>query len=415
MSQSIYVTQRLEQALPQEWLTWLRKAGEVAIKQQQSLYLVGGVVRDLLLGRPNFDLDLVVEGDAPTLARQLASPEQVVVHPRFGTAKLCLGNLSLDLVTARAETYPHPGALPIVKPGSIQDDLFRRDFSINAMAIRLSPSGFGELVDPYGGKQDLERGLLRVLHENSFIDDATRILRGLRYEQRLGFHLEPVTKRLLHRDLAMLKTISGDRIRHELELILKEDCPEKILRRAEELGVLKEIHLCLRGNHWLEEKFQQARLHGASLALYFSLLAYNFTEQDSQEFLQRLKMPGAVARAIRDTLHLKEEVKALATPELQPSAIYRLLEGYSPQAILALALASDSPLVAERLHLYLNKLRYVKISLDGEALKRMGIPPGPQLGEIIRALKDARLDGKVKTRKEEEELVRKWLSGQLHR
>ena len=157
------LTQQLERGLPPEFLSWLQLAGKVAAEQEQSLYLVGGAVRDLFLGRADLDLDLVVEGDAPELARRLAAREggKVVVHPRFGSAKLQLENLSLDLITARAETYPRPSALPVVKPGSIWNDLHRRDFSINAMAIRLSPPDFGELVDPYQGRQDLEQGSLK--------------------------------------------------------------------------------------------------------------------------------------------------------------------------------------------------------------------------------------------------------------
>src|SRR4030042_6195240 len=264
----------LEQRLPAESLNLIRAAGELASEQGLGLYLVGGAVRDLLLGRANFDLDLVVEGDAPKLASRLAQREggEIVVHRRFGTAKFRYKKLSIDFVTARAETYAHPGALPTVRPGSIKDDLWRRDFTINAIAIHLDRDNFGTPLDPYGGEDDLENRLIRILHEKSFIDDATRMLRAIRYEQRFDFQLEPNTEELLRRDLGMLNTISGDRIRHELELILKEECPEKMLRRASELGVLKEIHSSLKGNGWLEERFQQARstTHPLPIALYFS-------------------------------------------------------------------------------------------------------------------------------------------------
>ncbi|GAI51444.1 unnamed protein product, partial [marine sediment metagenome] len=218
MSQNL--SSQLEEYLPQQILKLVKDAGEKASKLGQELYLVGGAVRDLFLGRANFDLDLVVEGDAIKLAQELAKDGQakLTVHPRFGTAKLSYTDFSLDLATARRETYSQPGALPTVQPGSLTDDLRRRDFSINAMALCLTPDRFGELVDLYHSKDDLDNGLIRILHPRSFIDDATRILRGLRYEQRLGFKLEPKTAELLRRDAAMLDTISGDRIRHELEL-----------------------------------------------------------------------------------------------------------------------------------------------------------------------------------------------------
>ncbi len=404
---------QLEQRLPPELLNLLQAAAGIAVEQGQGLYLVGGAVRDLLLGRANFDLDLVVEGDAPKLASLLMQREggEVVVHRRFGTAKFRRGDLSIDLATARAETYAHPGALPSVQPGSIRDDLRRRDFTINAMAVPLDVDNFGKLLDHYGGEKDLKDKLIRILHEKSFIDDATRMLRAIRYEQRFEFQLERTTESLLRRDLAMLNTISGDRIRHELELILKEERPERMLRRAGELGVLKEIHPSLKGNGWLEEKFQQAR-SGArhpSTALYFSLLVYRFNQDKGEQFMARLNIPGAVARTMRDTIRLKENLPALAVAQLPPSAIYQLLQDYSPSSILANALASDSPLICQRLHLYLNKLRYVKTALDGEALQKMGLQPGPRLGAMLRALHEAKLDQRVKTRKEEEKLVRRWL------
>ncbi|MFC2003758.1 polya polymerase, partial [Chloroflexota bacterium] len=184
MTKIINLTNKMTKQLPVELVNFMRVAGEVAASQGQSLYLAGGVARDLLLGRANFDLDLVMAGDAIALARQLTPVEQgsITTHPRFGTAKVQWDEWSIDFATARSETYASPGALPTVKPGSINDDLFRRDFTINAMAVYLTPDLYGELVDLYGGQDDLEHKLIRVMHEKSFIDDATRIWRALRYE-----------------------------------------------------------------------------------------------------------------------------------------------------------------------------------------------------------------------------------------
>jgi tRNA nucleotidyltransferase (CCA-adding enzyme) len=408
------VASRLEQLLPSQRLDLIQAAGELARELGVGLYLVGGVVRDLLLGSATFDLDLVAEGDAPRLANLLAERRggQVVIHRRFGTAKLRCQDLSIDLATARAETYAHPGALPTVSPGSINDDLLRRDFTINAMAIHLDPDNFGKLVDPFGGEKDLEHKLIRILHEKSFVDDATRMLRAIRYEQRFDFQLETTAEQLLRRDLSMLHTVSGDRVRHELELILKEEQPEKPLQRAGEVGLLQEIHPSLKGDGWLKKKFPQARsvAHPPPLGLYFSLLVYHLSQKEGEDFIARLRIPGVIARAIRDSLRLKEDLLPLTSADLSPSATYRLLQDYSPTSILACAIASDSSLLHQRLHLYLNKLRYIKTSLNGKALQQLGIPPGRHLGEILRLLHEARLDQKVKTREEEVELVRLWLS-----
>ncbi|MFC1966600.1 CCA tRNA nucleotidyltransferase, partial [Chloroflexota bacterium] len=243
MAEKTNLSSKIEKQLPVELVKFMHAAGQVAASQEQGLYLVGGVVRDLLLGRTNLDLDMVVGGNAIELAQRLAGTTRgkLITHPRFNTAKLRWDTWSVDFATARSETYEKPGALPKVKPGSLASDLFRRDFTINAMAIELSHGRYGQLIDRHGGMDDLKHKLIRILHERSFIDDATRIWRGLRYEQRLDFQLEANTLKLLKRDLPMLDTISGDRIRHELELVLREEFPEKALRRATELGVLPRL------------------------------------------------------------------------------------------------------------------------------------------------------------------------------
>ncbi len=415
MAENINLSSKIEKQLPAELVSIMQTAGEVAASQGESLYLVGGVVRDLLLGRTNLDLDLVVEGDALNLAQRLAdiTHGKITTHPRFNTAKVRWNKWSIDLATARSETYARPGALPTVKPSSIGMDLFRRDFTINTMAIELTPSRYGQLIDLYGGRDDLERKLIRILHERSFIDDATRIWRGLRYEQRLDFQLEPDTLKLLKRDIPMLDTISGDRIRHELELILKEEFPEKVLRRAEELRVLPKLHKSLKGDGWLAEKFGQARQLSSpnlpSVELYMALLAYRLTDEENEKLISRLRLPKSLAQTLRDTNSLKAKLEALAEPELKPSSIYSLLHGYCSPAITANLLAGDSLVARQHIQAFLTKLRYVKPSLTGNDLKKMGIAPGPRMKEILQRLHEARLDGRVTSKQEEEELVREWI------
>jgi len=401
---------QLEKYLPPPVLALIIISGQEAAQLGQELYMVGGVVRDLFLGRANFDYDLVVEGNAIDLARKLAknSRAKLTVHTRFGTSKLIYPEFSLDLATARSEIYSRPGALPTVKPGNLKDDLIRRDFSINAMALHLNPQRFGELIDLYQGRNDLEHQLIRILHPKSFIDDATRILRAIRYEQRLGFKLEAETEKLLRHDMSMLNTISGDRIRHELELILKEYEPERALRRAEALGVLSQLNPSLKGNGLLAKTFVAARQIGKRTSLstlYLCLLIYNLNEKENEEFTSHLNFSKNSVQAMRQTLQLKAQLHNLESPGLKPSDVYRLLHGYSALAIQANALASESPIAHQYLNLYLNKLRYVKPLLNGEDLKKMGIPPGPNIGEILSILLKTRLDGEVRTRKDEEKLV----------
>ena len=413
--ENINLTRQIKEQLPVDLIDFIRKAGDIAEKQQQHLYLVGGVVRDLLLERSNYDLDMVVEGDAIKLAQEMAGINRanITTHTRFGTAKLQWMRRSADLATARAETYARPGALPTVKPGTIVDDLTRRDFTVNAMAIRLNPRHYGELIDPYGGRQDIKKRLVRVLHDKSFTDDATRIWRALRYEQRLSFRIEPTTLMLIERDMDMLGTISGDRIRHELELVLKEELPEKVLQRAGELGVLAKLHPSLKGDDWLAETFAAARerclLDEPNTQLYLALMCYRLTNDETDTLILYLRLPKTTAQVLRDTLAIKSKIKELSTLGLAPSVIYDLLHGYGLTSLTVNALGAGSETVAEHIELYLNVLRYINPALTGEDLKKLGVPKGPKIKEVLQRLREARLDGKVTGKKEEEGMVRGWL------
>ncbi len=408
----INLAQQLGEQLPSDIIDFIQKAGKVAEKRQQRLYVVGGVVRDLLLDRLNTDLDLVVEGDAIKLAREIAASKKAstTVHTRFGTANLKWDSRSVDFITARAETYARPGALPTVRPGSINNDLERRDFTVNTMAVEINPRHYGELIDPFNGRQDLDKKLVRILHKKSFSDDATRIWRAIRYEQRLDFKIESETLRLIKRDIKMLETVSGDRIRHELELVFKEETPEKQLARAAELGVLAAMHPSLRADDWLAETFAAAREKNSPdptpSQLYLALLCYRLNERELEQLIKYLRLTKTTAQVLRNTLAIKEKMKELATPGLAPSIAYHLLHGYSAAAYIANSIGSDSETTAEHIELYLNVLRYVKPALSGKDLEKLGVPRGPRIKEVLQKLREARLDGKISNKGEEEEMVR---------
>jgi tRNA nucleotidyltransferase (CCA-adding enzyme) len=412
VSETVNLSKNIKEQLPADIIDFIKRAGDAAEKRQQRLYLVGGVVRDLLLERGNLDIDMVVEGDAIKLAQEIAGVNQakVTAHPRFGTATLKWEKRSADFATARAETYARPGALPTVKPGTIRDDLARRDFSINAMAIELNPRRYGELIDPFGGRHDLNKKLVCVLHDKSFTDDATRIWRALRYEQRLDFRIEPVTLLLIKRDLAMLKTISGDRLRHELELVLKEESPEKALLRADELGVLAKLHPALKGDGWLRDNFAAARERDEKVTpqLYIALLCYRLSAKELEQLIKFLRLPKATAQALRDTLAIKGKMKELIMPGQAPSVIYNLLHGYGTTAFSAVSIGAGSETAAEHIELYLNVLKHVNPTLTGDDLRQLGVPSGPKIKEVLQKLREARLDGKITSKKEEEDWVKGW-------
>jgi len=415
MSRVLNLKSKIENSLPVELSDLMQTAGELAHQEGQRLYLVGGVVRDLLLGRSNLDLDLVLEGDAIRLARKLEEMKRgkLATHPHFGTAKLEWNGFSLDLATARSESYPSPGALPETRPGTITDDLARRDFSINAMAVSLSPDSFGDLIDLHNSLYDLKERLIRILHDRSFTDDPTRIWRAIRYEQRLNFNLSPKTSRLLKRDIPMLKTVSGDRIRYELECVFKEERPEKVIRRARELGVLQKLHPSLKTGIWLAEKFAAARRlkqpEPPPFELYLAILAYPLKRNEAEELISYLNLPKEAARVLRDSADLKSKLASLDRAEIKPSQIYDTLHEHSEAAVTANLLMTESPSIQQNIELFLDELRNIRTTLTGENLLELGVPKGPQMKKVMELLLYARLDDRVRSKAAEEELVRGWL------
>lgn len=430
------VARRLEEALAAPTLALVRHISQQARAMGFIPYFVGGLVRDLLLGNPVVDIDLVIEGDAIALARQLAADlgGRITTHKRFGTAKWLLsqrvwrhvsgdtpqGNLpdTIDFATARSEFYAHPTALPLVASSSIKQDLHRRDFTINTLAIRLDPDHWGELLDFYGGEEDLRQGVIRVLHSLSFVDDPTRMLRAARLETRLGFRIDPRTESLLIDGLPLLKRVSGDRIRHELDEIFAEPEPERALSRLEELGVLAYIHPRLHSDAWLQSRFRTLReldletwglkAHDRPF-LHLALLAYRLDESDLQSLIERLRVKREDAEEMRLLTSLRSDLKTLRRLRL-PSAIYRLLQPY-PARVLAVAwVASEDKRLRERLLRYQTEWRLVETCITGKDLKAMGMTPGPLFGRLLAALHASRLDGKVRSRQEEEALLKKLLA-----
>jgi len=424
------IAERLEKALPPRLLALLQDAGRTAQEMGYRLYLVGGFVRDLLLGLPEqeeheFDIDVVVEGDAIRLARRLARRcgGRVRSHSRFGTAKWIIEEddspLSIDFATARTEFYEHPTALPQVERSSIQQDLHRRDFTINTLAIRLDPDHYGELLDFFGGEKDLREGRIRVLHSLSFVEDPTRMLRAVRLEQRLGFTIEERTLELMRGALDLLNRVSGERIRHELYLIFQEKEPERALRRLTELGILSQIHPRLRGDEWLAQRYRDLRILADRWSgekpvdrswAYLALLIYRLTAPELETVIQRLRFKRDDADKLRQVVALRRLAPQLADTEQPPSALARLLRPYDEAALFILWLATDDETVRQQVERYQRTLRHVRPTLDGRYLQDLGLKPGPIYGRILERLRDARLDGEVSTVEEEKVLVQKLLA-----
>lgn len=402
----------------------LKDAGRLAEQFGFKAYAVGGFVRDLLMRHPNLDIDIVVEGDGIKFARAFAEEHRIRArcHKKFNTAVLVFPEeLRVDVATARFEYYRYPAALPIVQFGSLKMDLYRRDFTINTLAISLNPKEFGQLIDFFGGQRDLKEKAIRVLHSLSFVEDPTRILRAIRFEQRFGFRIGKQTANLMRNAvrLGLIQKLGGHRFFHEIQHILMEDNPLPAIQRMAECGILPVLAAKMRLDHKIEELFQ--RLHDViswyrlsfldeplvRWWVYFLGLLSCLWPKDLEEAWTRLEIPAAERDRIVWTYHHSEEFLQwfLRLPDHSPSDIYRALQPFSPEELLFIMAKTQREEIRRAISHYLHRYRHVQTELQGRDLKALGIPPGPVYREILDKLLDARLDGKVKNRQEELALV----------
>ncbi|MCD6333835.1 MAG: CCA tRNA nucleotidyltransferase [Candidatus Latescibacteria bacterium] len=408
----------MEARLSPKVRTLFADLGQAADAMGCALYLVGGWPRDLLLNRPNFDVDVVVEGDGVAFAEAFVSKKggRVVSHERFQTAMIVLEDgCKVDVVSARRERYDRPGALPAVELSGIEQDLYRRDFTINSMAIQLNAVGYGRLVDLFGGRRDLRQKTLRVLHKRSFVEDPTRIMRAVRFEQRFGFRMERTTEQLLRRAVAdrMLGRVSPERIREELILLLREERPFKPLLRLDELGVLRTLHPGLRIDGDREDLF--ARI-GETLSwfgqrhpddevdrwmLFFLGLMDALGDEEKSAFAEKWHMPRKVRELVREIDSFPEVLVPLTQAHISASRTYRSLKPLSIESVLFLMARTTEESVEQRIELYLDRLRNASISLSGRDLDNMGIPQGPIFSMILDKVINAKIDGKVCSKEEE--------------
>jgi len=359
-------------------------------------YLVGGSVRDLLLGRPpSFDFDVAVVGDGERYALEMSErlAGRVTAHDRFGTATVHYGDAHVDVATARVETYPAPAALPEVAPAAaIEDDLRRRDFTINAMAIALPD---GELIDPFNGRVHLQDELVRVLHESSFDDDPTRLFRAARYEARLGFRMDPKTETLAFMAAPQVARLSGARVREELYAIFAEDRAERALARLDALGAAAVI-----GMRFVPRPGLLTRLRELSQRYALGLPSWHvglLAIDAPPGKLDELKVQGRVARSVEDADREAQSLRERLTGAQTRAEIVEEIERVGTDTpLLALALADDP-----KLHEYFERLRSVRLEVDGDDLAALGLAESPRVGEVLAELRRQKLNGKVDGRAEE--------------
>jgi len=411
LSEELGRLQRLEQVF--EAVTALSDAYD-------GVYLVGGTVRDILLAERSFDVDIAVEGDAIALAQALADAlgGRVRAHEKFGTAVVVYGDGDrVDVVTARTEFYDAPAALPSVEHASIREDLFRRDFTINAMAVSLKGDDYGRLVDPFGGRVDLDEKRIRVLHNLSFIDDPTRIFRAIRYENRYGFRMDEHTLGLARGciEMGLVGDLSSARLRDELVALLEEGEVDHSILRLAELGADRAIHPHLAADEEavallarLRALTQQYEVEVPAWRLGLIALARKLPPDEVYGWLQRLKMRRRDTEQIAAAVTVGPRiVERLRDQDVEPAEIAALADRYAPDApLFALALADQEPL-----HAYFRGLRDVRLEVSGTDLADLGLAESPRVGEILAELRRRKLNGELDGRESELEAARELIRG----
>jgi len=399
---------------------------KAAAEGNYRVYLVGGFVRDLVLGVKNLDLDIVVEGDGIKYAEDLSTSLKagLVRHRRFGTATLTLGHkIKIDIATAREECYPEPACLPSVKSGKVKDDLKRRDFSINAMAISLNQEDYGKLVDFFNGLDDLAHKRIRILHNLSFIDDPTRILRAIRFEKRYNFKIEPLTLKHLREavKLKMLERVEPQRLRDEMILILKEADPLKLLKRIQQLAGFKFIHprlglsssiMYLLGNSrrqisWFKKHYPNRR-HLDTWLVYFASLLDGLTIKEVKAIFKLFVFrKGEEKRVLTYKEITKSFIDKLSSKDTKPSAVFHLLDHLSYEVILLVKAKYKNKNLNRHIKDFFESYNSLRLVVTGHDLSKLGIKPGPEYQKIFLKVLNAKLDNKLHTKTEELDFIKK--------
>ena len=416
----------MRERLPKNILSILGQAGEVAKELGFQAYVVGGFVRDLFIRQENLDVDLVIEGDGIAFAKTFAARygARARVFQKFKTAVVIFPDgFKIDVATARTEYYDAPGALPVVEYSSIKMDLYRRDFTINTLAVNLNPGEFGTLLDFFGAHRDLKERRISVLHNLSFVEDPTRVFRAIRFEQRFGFRISKLTINLIQNAVKnnFFDRLSGVRLFHELELILHEENPIPAIARLAELDLLKAIHPRL----WFDEGTRnmlervQAVLSWMDLSylketcdrwlVYFLGLVEPLTSQELKELMDRFKPPPRLTAAILEGKDAADQalLKLFRLGEADRSQIYRLLAPIGTEFLLYMMAKSRQDPSKRLISLYFTHLKHLKPELTGRDLIALGYQPGPQIKEILTRLHEARLNEVVQSRNGELELIRR--------
>ena len=420
----------LRERLSDDILEMLRRIGRVADAHGFSAYVVGGFVRDLFLYRHNEDIDIVIEGNGIEFARAFARKEgaRVNAYDKFGTAVIIFADgFKIDVASARMEYYKFPAALPTVEMSSIKLDLFRRDFTINTLAIFLNPDKFGRLIDFFGGMRDMKEKAIRILHNLSFVEDPTRVFRAIRFEKRFDFTIGKLTAGLIHNAVKMdfFKRLSGRRVFSELRHILEEQNPIPALVRLEDFDLLKVIDPSIRMNKPLRQMLDSARNVLSWYVLlyrqeecrqwivYFLVLTRHADQEKALAICRHFELAPRHEKIFIQERAEAETCLYRLNQELpdQNSRLYEKLNGLRMELILYMMAVTSRDDVRRAISFYVTDLKDVRISVKGRDLQKMGLSPSPLFGRILRTLLREKLDGRLQTRQDELELARRLIDG----
>jgi len=418
----------MKERLAPSLLNLLQEIGRTASDLGSDAYVVGGFVRDLFLYRSNEDIDIVIEGDGIAFAKKFAAQKGARVHAyaKFGTAVIIFSDgFKIDVASARLEYYKFPAALPIVETSSIKLDLFRRDFTVNTLAIQLNPQNFSILIDFFSAQKDIKEKVLRVLHNLSFVEDPTRVFRALRFEQRFGFTIGKLTAGLIENAVKMdfFKRLSGRRVFTELRLILEEDNPAPAIIRLQDYNLLRVIHPSIIIDNNLISMLNSARKVIAwhdllfleesyiKWSIYFMALIRNCDRKTSQDICRRLELAPRYRKIFtRERFQAERTLYWLEkNSRLDNSTLYEKLSGLRIEMILYLMVCTRLKRIKRAISYYVTNLRDVSISVTGKDLMEMGLEPGPVYKKIMTAVLQARLNGGLETRSDELRFVEKYL------
>ena len=419
----------IKSELPEEIYSKLFALGEIAEKLTYRIFLVGGIVRDLLLKHKNYDVDIVVEGDgiifAKKVKKELKIVEKIVTHEKFKTATIFFNDgIKFDIATARVEYYKKPGSLPVVEESSLKMDLYRRDFTINALAVELTKNNFGKLIDFFGGLKDLKEKKIRIIHNLSFVEDPTRIFRAVRFAGRFGFEIGKQTHSLIKNavNLKLIETIDGKRIFNELKLIFEEENVFKIIEMLNQYKLFKFFHekLILQENElqliykiseyikWFELTFPDEKKL-KKWAIYLIAILNKLNEQEFRKSIEKLnpfeKEKKFIFLCKSEILEIMKNL--IRKRDMKNSEIYNLLKNKQRESLIFVLGYLEDEKIKKRIIDYFIKLRFIKPEITGKDLIAFGFTPSPLFREILNKLHEKKLDGELKSYEDEKEFVKK--------